>query len=149
VTPPVLLIAVGNELRGDDAAGWRVADAVAAWNRPSVRVVRTHQLVPELAANIADAATVILIDAALDAPDSRSLAPVQTQSAALSHAASFAEVLALAGTLGGGPSSAWVLGIPAESFLFGADPSPRCERGIAAAVRLLASVLPNTTPRSE
>ena len=62
-----LVIGYGNELRGDDAAGPRVAAAVEQWQIPDVRVLIRHQLTPELADPIASSGLVIFVDAALDA----------------------------------------------------------------------------------
>ena len=64
----ILVIGYGNELRGDDGIGPRVAEAVAARNHPGVRVRIVCQLVPELAAELAEARTVIFVDALMD-PD--------------------------------------------------------------------------------
>ncbi len=45
-----LVIAYGNRLRGDDAVGWVVADALRDDVRmESVDVVAVHQLTPDLA----------------------------------------------------------------------------------------------------
>ena len=62
-----LVIGYGNELRGDDAAGPRVAAAVEQWQLPGVRVLILHQLTPELADPIASSGLVIFVDAALEA----------------------------------------------------------------------------------
>lgn len=142
LTPPVLLLGVGNELRGDDAAGRRVADVVAGWDRPGVTVVQAQQLVPELATVVSRAATVVLIDAAVGGSDTPSLVPISANAASgpLSHSTSLPELLALARCLEGRAPQAWVLAVPADSFEYGAAFSPRCRRGIDDAIRLLAAL---------
>lgn len=58
-----LVIGYGNEQRGDDAVGPKVAKAVADWQLPSVKPIAVHQLTPALAADIAAAEYVIFVDA--------------------------------------------------------------------------------------
>lgn len=59
----VLVIGYGNTLRGDDAAGYLVAEEVESWNLPGVRAIATHQLTPELAADMAEVDAVYFVDA--------------------------------------------------------------------------------------
>jgi hypothetical protein len=59
----VLIIGVGNDLRGDDGAGPAVIDAVERHDLSGVRTVWAHQLLPELAEQIAVAERVIFVDA--------------------------------------------------------------------------------------
>lgn len=61
----ILVIGYGNTLRGDDGAGYRVAEQVETWNVPGVRAIACHQLTPELAAEIVECDRVIFVDAAL------------------------------------------------------------------------------------
>ena len=67
--PPdaVLVVGYGNELRGDDAAGPRVAAAVAALGLQNVRVRILHQLTPELSEEISRARAVVFADASVGA----------------------------------------------------------------------------------
>ena len=60
-----LVIGYGNTLRGDDGAGYRVAEQVETWNAPAVRSLPCHQLTPELAAEMAECDRVIFVDATL------------------------------------------------------------------------------------
>lgn len=65
----VLVLAVGNPLRGDDGIGWRAAqhlDALA--DGKALEVITCHQLTPELAESVAAAQRVIFVDAAVDVP---------------------------------------------------------------------------------
>jgi len=60
-------IAYGNRLRGDDAGGWVVADALRDDPRMDmVDVVAVHQLTPDLAAEVTSASRVVFVDARLD-----------------------------------------------------------------------------------
>lgn len=58
-----LVIGYGNTLRSDDGAGFWVAEKVGEWNLENVRSLSVHQLTPELAEDIANADTVIFVDA--------------------------------------------------------------------------------------
>jgi hydrogenase maturation protease len=62
-TITVLVIGYGNTLRGDDRVGYQVAETVAEWQLPQVRSIAVHQLLPELAADIAEIDLVIFVDA--------------------------------------------------------------------------------------
>lgn len=59
-----LVIGYGNPLRGDDGVGWAVADALQ--DRTGVTAVSTHQLLPELADQIANAEKVVFVDATVE-----------------------------------------------------------------------------------
>jgi hydrogenase maturation protease len=62
----MLVVGYGNSLRGDDGIGWHAAWRLAADPRlAGARVLARHQLTPELAADVAAASLVVLIDAAV------------------------------------------------------------------------------------
>ncbi len=71
-----LVIGYGNTLRGDDGVGPLVAEQVEAWNLPAVRSRVTHQLTPELAAEIAEVDLVFFVDAYVIADQPADRAPV-------------------------------------------------------------------------
>ena len=58
-----LVIVCGSTIRGDDGAGFRVADVVERKNLLGVNVIRVHQLTPELADDIAGAERTVIVDA--------------------------------------------------------------------------------------
>lgn len=66
----ILIIGYGNELRGDDGLGLFVAEAVAAANIPGVRVLTARQLLPEFAAELAQAKLAIFVDASVESKES-------------------------------------------------------------------------------
>lgn len=59
----ILIIGYGNTLRGDDGAGYLLAEMVSEWGIEKVRSLPVHQLTPELAEAIAAAKLAIFIDA--------------------------------------------------------------------------------------
>jgi len=58
-----LVIGFGNTLRGDDGAGYYVAETIAQWSNATVKSIYVHQLTLDLAVEIADHQRVIFIDA--------------------------------------------------------------------------------------
>lgn len=140
VTVAALVIGYGNDLRGDDGIGPRVADAVAAWRRPGVAALALTQLTPEVAATLASAERVVFVDADArpDAPGV-TLRPVAAAPAAeaLTHGADPRALLALCQAVYGRCPAAWLLSVPARRFDLGAPLSPDAEAGVAQALTLL------------
>ena len=65
----VVVVGYGNPLRGDDAVGWRVAETVATDARlAGAHVMTAHQLLPELAVELAEAGLAVLVDARVGEP---------------------------------------------------------------------------------
>jgi hydrogenase maturation protease len=133
----VLVIGYGNTLRGDDGVGPRVAEAVGHLRLPGVRTLICPLLTPELADQIAHAAKVIFVDAAVDVPKEvqwRKLEPNET-SQLMAHAADPRTMLALARDVFGHVPEAWWLTIPAVDLGFREDFSPEARQGFAEAMK--------------
>ena len=112
----VLCIAIGNSLRGDDGVAHRIAAGIEPGEEVSVRSVQ--QLTPELAVDVAEAATVIFIDADIEANEIV-IEPVhsgQIKRTPLAHSLRPSEVVWLARRLYGFTGSAYLCRVPAESF---------------------------------
>lgn len=143
-----LVLGYGNTLRGDDAAGPRVAEAVAALDLPGVRALACHQLTPELAETLAQSERVVFVDAAVDRPLRVRLRPLRPGPPASvgSHFSDPRAVLALARQLFGRAPRAWWLTIPALRFEFGETLSAPTRRGIAEALNRIRALV--NAPRS-
>jgi len=141
---PVLVIGVGNDLRGDDAAGLIVARTVAGWGRPGVRVVECRQLLPDLVPEVAAAGRVVFVDAAVGGPPTGNPVPVTAAvgTTPLTHSLSPRGLLGLTHQLAGRAPPGWVVPVPAGQFDYGAGISAVCRAGIEAAIRQLATILP-------
>lgn len=130
-----LVIGYGSDLRGDDAAGRRAADAVTQRCPPGMEVRSVHQLTPELAADVVGRDTVIFVDATAAgsrlAQQALSATPAP---GATTHHVDAGGVVALAGLLGRPPTRAWLVSIPAVDFAVGAELSPVATAGVAEAV---------------
>ncbi|AFZ05966.1 hydrogenase maturation protease [Oscillatoria nigro-viridis PCC 7112] len=120
-----LIIGYGNTIRGDDGAGYQIAEAVAQWNFDRVRSLAVHQLTPDLAEAIAQAKTVIFVDAVA------TLSEVKIEQLRPNYAASFTghyadprSILALTCTLYKAIPTAYQILIPAVNFSFDETLSP-------------------------
>lgn len=132
----VLVIGYGNTLRGDDGVGPRVAEAVERLALPGVRTLVCPLLTPELADPISQVATVIFVDAAVDAPQEvqwRQLQPNES-SQIMAHAADPRTMLALARDVFGCVPQAWWLTIPAIDLGFSEEFSPAVQKNFHVAV---------------
>lgn len=141
----LVVVAVGNRLRGDDAAGPLVADAVRAAGVPA-RVV-------EAATNpltILDAwcpeDTVFLVDAVLSggAPGTiheltpRDTALLTERPGGSTHGFGLAAVVELARVLGHLPRTLVILGIEGARFDLGAEPHPAVRQAAQAVADRIA-----------
>jgi hydrogenase maturation protease len=139
-----VVLGYGSPLRRDDAAGRRVAEAVAGWDVPGVTAFEVHQLTPDLAEPIAAAGLAIFVDAsaapAADTVGVRPLAPAPT-AGTMAHACDPSSLLDLAALLYGRHPEAWLVSIPAPDLGFGAGLSEAAERGVAEALAWIASRL--------
>lgn len=139
-----LVIGYGNTLRGDDAVGVLFAEQMSRENQ-AVRVVTAHQLVPELAAELAGMNRVFFVDAAaeLSKPRWRFIRSDSHESLSWcgGHLQSPKQVLLWARVLDILPPHAWWLQLPADSFELGQPLSDLASSGIETAYRQLRRVL--------
>lgn len=148
VSVGLLLIGYGNELRGDDAAGPRIARAVADWQYPGVESLALHQLVPEIAEPIARAVRVLFVDACREVERVRwrRLRAAQDQPTALGHVSDPERLLAWAQALYGRCPPAWLLAVPAHSFELGASLSLVTRNALPTALKSIRRFIQAATP---
>jgi hydrogenase maturation protease len=119
---PVVVLAVGNPSRGDDAIGPELAARLEAERLPGVEVISEFQLQVENALDLVGRERVIFVDAGTGTP-----APFELRRALpaaeflhTSHAISPEAVLATYEKVTGNPApESWVLCVPGESFELG------------------------------
>lgn len=136
----ILVIGYGNELRGDDAIGLRVAEAVSAWQLPGVRALAVPQLTPELSEDIAAARQVVFVDATSEPSiDEVQVRALEARAVELggSHRSDPRALLTLALALFGQAPPAWLVAIPVADFAYGAPLSPLAQRGLETALACL------------
>jgi hydrogenase maturation protease len=135
MTAPVVVLAVGNPSRGDDAIGPELAARLAAADLPGVEVIVDFQLQVEHALDLQGRRLVVFIDAAVDA-----LAPYELRSITAardpshtSHALSPGAVLETFRRVCGPPPPALLLAVRAESFELGAPLTADARANLEAA----------------
>lgn len=128
---PILVFAVGNLSRGDDAVGPLLAGRLAEAGVPGVEVLVDFQLQVEHALDLAGRERVIFVDACVDAEQPVVVRPVVADAkfAATSHALEPAQVLQTwVRVTGTAPPPAVLLGVRAHSFELGEDLSAEARR---------------------
>ena len=135
---PLLVIGLGSDLRGDDAAGLLAARLLAERRLPGVRVEESAGDAVALAWILARHARAVVIDAvATGGPAGGVLellpGDLSARGGPSSHGLGVVEALALARALGGTPDVR-VIGIGGRRFEAGAAPSPE----VVAAAALIA-----------
>lgn len=155
ISAVILIMAYGNSLRTDDAAGLHLAQLVeqaCQAQQLAVEKIITHQLLPELAPEIARADAVLFVDTRAVPPEEFEPA-VQIQPIAadislvsLGHHLSPAALLAYAGLLYGCRPPAWLLTAPGTDFAHGEGLSQLAQRALAAARPIVAKLLAQLGP---
>jgi len=147
---PVLVLAIGNPSRGDDALGPLAAQALAELALPGVEVLTDFQLQVEHALDLLGRSGVVFVDATAsgEAPfELRPLAPAADASHT-SHSLSPAAVLdAYRRLTGAEPPPARLLAIRGHEFELGAPPSRAAAANLRAALAALAPSLQETLMR--
>ena len=140
-TAPVLVLAVGNPSRGDDALGPLLADRLAAARLPGVEVITDFQLQVEHALDLVGRELVIFVDAGTSIPPPFVLEAVEPAADFLhtSHALSPRAVLATyLRVQGEAPPPSLLLCVRGESFELGEPLSASAARHLEAAWAELA-----------
>jgi hydrogenase maturation protease len=140
-----LVIGYGNTLRGDDAVGRLIAEAIADWELPGVTALSVHQLVPELAADIAEADRVVFVDAAVAAADASDvdLSPVEPTESdrAQTHFVSPGGLVALTEVVYGSRPECLLVCVPGVQFDVGEGLSQAARGAMDRALKLVRDLL--------
>ena len=139
-----IVIGVGNDLRGDDAAGWETVRRLV----PSTSLVlREHGGdAPGLVSLWGPDDDVVVVDAVVSSDPSGTIVEIDALAAPLpadvswatTHGAGVAEGIELARVLGQLPKSLVLIGISAREFELGAPMAPEVERAVGEVVRRLS-----------
>ena len=145
-----LVIGYGNTLRSDDSAGQLVANQIATWSLPNVRSLAVHQLTPELAEDLANADTVIFVDAVISSKQNSEKIEIITLEGDdkylhLGHIENPRSLLYLSKIVyNKSPLAYWIL-IPAINFDFGEEISSLTRQGITQALLAIEQIIEQTT----
>lgn len=144
--PGLMIIGIGNTLRRDDGAGVAVAERlrVAIEEIRGVQLVTTHQLLPELAEQIAQVNDVVFVDARADVTAGRVTveevsSDVKPQAAGTGHYVTPAQLLAMARLMYGCEHDlrAQVIGIGAADMDHGEQLSPVVHHAVSRVVEMI------------
>jgi hydrogenase maturation protease len=127
-----LIIGIGNELRGDDAAGVVAARRLAERN-PAAHLKIVHQLTAEMALGLGDYSTVLFLDADVEAsePTCRPVEPAFDRMTVDPHRMTAAQLLVIARALDEPlPRYAFEVGLPACRFEHGEPLSRVASEGV-------------------
>lgn len=142
---PVVVFAVGNPSRGDDAIGPELAARLEAADLPGVEVIVDFQLQVEHALDLEDRELAIFIDAAVDLDEPFELRPAtpSRDRSHTSHALSPAAVLeTFERCTGGTAPPALVLAVRGEQFELGTELSDAARQNVEAAWSALRASIP-------
>lgn len=134
-----LVLGIGNDLRGDDAVGSLVANALEPTAPAAVTVRAVHGLTPELVVELARVDVVVFVDAAADpALGAPTWAPVGAADPtagpdATNHTLDPPRLLALARALDGRAPAGYLVSLPARRFDVG-EPLTAIAQGAYEAV---------------
>jgi len=137
-----LVIGIGNPLAGDDGAGPAVAERLE--DTPGVIVRMSHQLIPELAEDVAAADRVVFVDAARGGrlTVSRVSGAAGAHDASpLTHVLAAETILALSHRLYGRVPTAYLVRVPGSDFRPGTNLSASVHRLIPKAVAAVKRLL--------
>lgn len=140
----ILVIGYGNELRGDDSLGPLVARAVAAANIPGVRILTARQLLPEFAADLAQARLVVFVDASKVGSENGievQLLTVEDTIDWFTHHADPCTLLALTQAIYGQAPEAWWLVVSGRNFGMGERLSDMAEENARQALVCLQRLI--------
>lgn len=135
-----LVVGVGSLLRGDDAIGWRVAEAVERKTLAGVTVRTVTQLVPELTDDICVASVVVFVDADVQADRPTVRGVDASEDGALTHHATPESLCRLCDVVGMARPPAYLIGMPAREFELGAEPTAFCLSHVDRAVGAIGEI---------
>jgi hydrogenase maturation protease len=137
--PVILVLGYGNPLRRDDGAGWHVAEAIADRWDGQITLRLGQQLVPEWAADLAEADLTFFVDASARARRVvlRRLAPASDNTLVDGHGFGPDQLLRVVEVVYARRPDAYVVEIPAVDFGMGEGLSATAKAGVIDAIRLL------------
>lgn len=140
---PLVVFAIGNESRGDDALGPMLASRIESVLPEGTRLIVDFQLQVEHALELAGADLALFIDASCisEAPFTFREETPSGSASTFSHALEPSAVLAVARRLDLRPPSAFVLGIRAQFFELGEGLSERARSDIEDAQAFVRDLL--------
>lgn len=126
-----LIIGYGNPFRRDDGLGWRVIEMLEKQQIEGLRLLQTHQLMPELAEDLSQTSLVILVDASVEGQPGQvqvqRVVADQSPAPNYTHYVAPQELLVMAEVLYGCQPEAWLITVTGADFDLGDGLSPVVE----------------------
>jgi hydrogenase maturation protease len=145
---PILIIAIGNPSRGDDALGPLLIERLEAHPLPDVELLTDFQLQVEYALDLQGRRQVVFVDASLEAPApftfTTTVAAVDASYS--SHELSPGALLHVYRKLFGEPPPAFVLALRGQAFELGEGLSEAASANLEAALAFLMRRFSDTLP---
>jgi hydrogenase maturation protease len=147
--PSILVIGLGNPLRGDDGIGWSAVDRLAAMftedsskveltKGKRVEFVKCRELMPEVSESVSKAEHVLFIDGAVETGngimDEEIMVPAETVPLVETHLLDPAGILAFSKSLYGNAPPAVMLTAKVESFEYREGLSQKAQRAVGLLV---------------
>lgn len=145
-----LIIGIGNEMRGDDAAGV-IAARLLAERHPATHLKTVHQLTAELALGLGAYTTVLFLDADLEASEvtCRAVEPTFDRMTIDPHHMTPGQLLAIARALEEPlPRYVFEVGLPVCSFEHGEPLSKVASEGVRSAHACVAGLFEDESVRA-
>jgi hydrogenase maturation protease len=147
----VLVIGIGNPLRGDDGFGWAVIDHLSQTAQSdTVTLCAVHQLTPELAESLCNASLAIFVDASVEGTpgDLRSypITPSETLSSVGSHHYDPSELLTLTKTFYDYCPPAIAIAATAIDFPLSETLSPTLAAQVPVACEMIQELISKSKP---
>lgn len=141
-----LIICIGNEIRSDDGVAIRLASELEKMYLPSIKIIVTHQLTPELAETISKYEVIIFIDASVDEDKQVTFVPLQIptdfdEQFSIFHSFSPIHLLSFSNRLFGKYPKAYLLKIPVINLDFGTEIHPETRLKMIEAIKILENFL--------
>lgn len=116
--PSMLILGIGNPLRGDDGIGVHICAQLEQLNIPHISVQTTHQLHTEWIYTFRQYDVVLLVDASLSDQEVaiRPIAPTPVSSVNLSHHVAASQIAALASLIVGSTTLFFECAVPGDAF---------------------------------
>jgi hydrogenase maturation protease len=144
--PSIIVIGLGNPLRGDDGIGWYAIDRLTnSMNNSNIEFVKCRELLPEISEKISKAKYVLFIDAAVDTDNGeiveRQVDPAENYPSLETHQLDPAGILSFSKALYGRIPSAVMLTVSVESFEFHEGLSEKGHAGVELLVKRACEIL--------
>ena len=122
--PSIIVVGIGNTLRGDDGIGWYAVDQLAdAINNKDIEFLKCRELMPEISEKISKAKYVLFIDADSESVNGQVnetyITPIESYPSLETHQLDPAGLLAFSTALYGNTPKAVMLTTRGESFEYG------------------------------